>query len=209
MGPQGPSRARQRGSKNMAGHGHGGDHGGEGHKGVALLIAVLALFLAIAETGAKSAQTEALAKNVEAANLWAFFQARSIRQTTVRTAAEQAALGLGAATEEQKAGIQRQIDNWRGAANRWESEPETGEGRRELMARRATLVKSENKGARSRRRFGPSGIVWRFARSPWQPEPRPACRGSLQAGFRTNARRSGPRRQSRSAPAPPRQGHRQ
>ena len=76
----------------MAGHGHGADHGGEGHKGVALLIAVLALFLALAETGAKSAQTEALAKNVEAANLWAFFQARSIRQTTVRTAAEQAAL---------------------------------------------------------------------------------------------------------------------
>jgi len=33
----------------MAGHGHGGDHGGEGHKGVALLIAVLALFLATGE----------------------------------------------------------------------------------------------------------------------------------------------------------------
>jgi len=132
----------------MAGHGHGGDHGGEGHKGVALLIAVLALFLAIAETGAKSAQTEALAKNVEAANLWAFFQARSIRQTTVRTAAEQAALGLGAATEEQKAGIQRQIDNWRGAANRWETEPETGEGRRELMARaRAAEAKRDTASA--------------------------------------------------------------
>ena len=54
----------------MAGHGHGADHGGQGHKGVALLIAVLALFLALAETGAKGAQTEALAKNVEAANLW-------------------------------------------------------------------------------------------------------------------------------------------
>ena len=45
----------------MAGHGHGADHGGQGHKGVALLIAVLALFLALAETGAKGAQTEALA----------------------------------------------------------------------------------------------------------------------------------------------------
>ena len=119
----------------MAGHGHGGDHGGEGHKGVALLIAVLALFLALAETGAKGSQTDALAKNVEAANLWAFFQARSIRQTTVRTAAEQAALDLTAAPDEQRAAIQRQIEAWRGSAARWESEPETGEGRRELMAR--------------------------------------------------------------------------
>ena len=119
----------------MAGHGHGADHGGQGHKGVALLIAVLALFLALAETGAKGAQTEALAKNVEAANLWAFFQARTIRQTNVRTAAEQVTLDLAVAPEAQRAAMQRQIEAWRGAATRWESEPETGEGRRELMAR--------------------------------------------------------------------------
>lgn len=119
----------------MAGHGHGADHGGEGHKGVALLIAVLALFLALAETGAKSAQTEALAKNVEAANLWAFFQARTIRQTNVRTAAEQVTLDLTAAPEGQRAAMQRQIEAWRASASRWESEPDTGEGRRELMAR--------------------------------------------------------------------------
>ena len=65
-------------------HGHGDDHGS--NKGVALLISVLALFLALAETGAKGAQTSALAQNIEASNLWAFFQARSIRQTTARTA---------------------------------------------------------------------------------------------------------------------------
>lgn len=119
----------------MAGHGHGhGDHGS--NKGVALLIAVLALFLALAETGAKSAQTEALARNVEAANLWAFFQARTIRQTTVRTAADEAALqmvGLEDATR--RAAIERQIAGWRSQAERWESEPQTGEGRRELATR--------------------------------------------------------------------------
>ena len=78
----------------MAGHGHV-DHIGD--KRIALLIAVLALFLAVVETGAKSAQTEAITRNVEAANLWSFFQARTIRQTTVRTAAEEAELAkLGA-----------------------------------------------------------------------------------------------------------------
>jgi hypothetical protein len=107
--------------------GHGAPHGTE-NKGIALLIAVLALFLAIAETAAKSAQTDALSSNIEAANLWSFFQARTIRQTTVRTAAEAAALAPSEATA-------AQIQRWTGAAARWESEPDTGEGRRELMGR--------------------------------------------------------------------------
>jgi hypothetical protein len=118
----------------MAGHGHG-DHSG-GDKRVALLISILALFLAVAETGAKSAQTNAISSNVEAANLWAFFQARAIRQTTVRTAAEAAEAEKLATTDTTlRTAIERQQQAWRGAAQRWESEPETGEGRRELMSR--------------------------------------------------------------------------
>ncbi len=118
----------------MAGHGHGhGDHGGD--KRIALLISVLALFLALAETAAKSAQTEALSRNVEAANLWAFFQARTIRQTTVRTAAEEVELDKATAEEAARAAIAAQQQRWRDQAQRWESEPETGEGRRELMSR--------------------------------------------------------------------------
>ena len=116
----------------MAGGAHV-DHGS--NKGVALLIAVLALFLALAETGAKSQQTEAISRNIEAANLWAFFQARTIRQTNVRTAAEQAEIALLALPEGARAQVARQQEAWRGQAARWESEPETGEGRRELMAR--------------------------------------------------------------------------
>ncbi|MEO3474148.1 DUF4337 domain-containing protein [Roseomonas sp. CAU 1739] len=116
----------------MAGGAHV-DHGS--NKGVALLIAVLALFLALAETGAKSQQTQAISSNIEAANLWAFFQARTIRQTTVRTAAEHAALGLPVMPEAAQAAIARQQEAWRATAARWDSEPETGEGRRELMTR--------------------------------------------------------------------------
>src|SRR3954463_11577868 len=69
-----------------------GAHGhveGENKK-IALLIAVLALFLALAETMAKGAQTSGLSYNVEASNLWAFFQAKTVRQTVVRTAGEMA-----------------------------------------------------------------------------------------------------------------------
>ena len=130
----------------MAGHAHV-DHGGD--KRIALLIAILALFLAVVETGAKSAQTEALARNIESANLWSFFQARTIRQTTVRTAAEEAELAKAAAVAELKTAIEVQQKRWRDTAARWESEPETGEGRKELMerARKAEAVRDRSMAA--------------------------------------------------------------
>ena len=109
-------------------HGHGhADHGG--NKRVALLISVLALVLAFSETLGKNAQTAAIAYNIEASNLWAFFQAKTIRQTVLRTAAEQTA--VTSASE----GAKKQVEAWRKTADRYQSEPETGEGREQLAAR--------------------------------------------------------------------------
>ena len=64
--------------------------GGHGHvdtsnKKIALLVAVLAASLAISEMGGKSSQTNALLSHAEASNLWNFFQAKTIRQTVLRT----------------------------------------------------------------------------------------------------------------------------
>ncbi len=109
------------------GHGHVEHHGG--NKGVALLISILALVLAFAETLGKSAQTNALAMNIEASNLWAFFQAKTIRQTVLRTAAEQTEI-LNSTGNSKK-----QVEAWRKTAQRYQSEPETGEGRDQLAAR--------------------------------------------------------------------------
>ena len=104
------------------------------NRNIALLIAIIALCLALSETLGKGAQTESIAKNVEASNLWAFFQAKSIRRTTVQTAAEQAKLaapGDGA----MKAALQKQIDDWQKTAARYRSEPETNEGSEQLSER--------------------------------------------------------------------------
>jgi Domain of unknown function (DUF4337) len=103
---------------------------------IALLIAVIALCLALSETLGKGAQTESISKNVEASNLWAFFQAKSIRRTTVQTAAEQSKLGLGAFSDDAaKAAAQKQIDDWMKTAARYRSEPDTGEGTEQLAER--------------------------------------------------------------------------
>ena len=67
---------------------------------IALLIAVIALCLALSETLGKGAQTESISKNVEESDLWAFYQAKTIRRTVVQTAAEQSKLILGEASDE-------------------------------------------------------------------------------------------------------------
>ena len=114
---------------------HAKEAAGENRK-IALLIAVIALCLALSETLGKGAQTESISKNVEASNLWAFFQAKSIRRTTVQTAAEQSRLSLGPLGDEAaKAALQEQIDDWQKTAARYRSEPETGEGSEQLAER--------------------------------------------------------------------------
>lgn len=110
--------------------GHGAVEGS--NKKVALLISVLALFLALGETLAKSAQTDAISANVEASNLWAFFQARTIRSTVLKTAVEQAALEAPGAAPE---AVKKQVEDWQKTIARYDSEPATGEGRKELAAR--------------------------------------------------------------------------
>jgi hypothetical protein len=103
---------------------------------IALLIAVIALCLALSETLGKGAQTESISKNVESSNLWAFFQAKSIRRTVVQTASEQSKLSLSTISDDAaKAAVQKQIDEWQKTAARYRSEPETHEGTEQLAER--------------------------------------------------------------------------
>ena len=118
------------------GHARHGDHASGENMKLGLLIAVIALCLALSETLGKGAQTESISKNVESSNLWAFFQAKSIRRTTVQTQADQAKLSLRLATDEAtKAALQKQIVDWKKTAARYRSEPETGEGQDQLAER--------------------------------------------------------------------------
>src|SRR6201985_3729309 len=93
-------------------HAEHAEHASAENKKIALLIAVIALCLALSETLGKGAQTESIAKNVEASNLCAFFQAKTIRRTVVQTAADQSRLSLSTATDDAtRAAVQKQIDD--------------------------------------------------------------------------------------------------
>jgi len=117
-------------------HAEHAEHASGSNKKIALLIAIIALCLALSEMLGKGAQTESIAKNVEASNLWAFFQAKSIRRTQIQTAAEQGKLTLGTTTDDAaKAALSKQIETWEKTAARYRSEPETGEGTEQLSKR--------------------------------------------------------------------------
>jgi hypothetical protein len=119
-------------------HGHGESGGGHAdenlsrNKKVALLIAVIALFLAFSETMGKSAQTNALNHQIEASNLWNFFQAKNIRRTLTLVAGEEMKVHTtGNVEEPRKAAMTKQIDEWTKTAARYRSEPEAGGGKGE------------------------------------------------------------------------------
>lgn len=132
-----------------------------GNKKIALLIAILALLLALSEIGGKQAENEAIAKNIDASNLWSFFQAKTVRSTTLRTAVETMEIDLAAATDPAaRTRMQARIDGWKATIARYESEPETSEGRKELMARaKATEAQRDDLKARNENFEIASGLL--------------------------------------------------
>ena len=125
---------------------HAAHEGGRDNKKIALIISVLALFLAFSETFGKSAQSAALNAQIEASNLWNFFQAKNIRRTMTIVATEMAKIDtVAAGTDQHKAALAKQIDEWTKTAARYRSEPEAGggkgEGTQELSRRAQEMEK--------------------------------------------------------------------
>lgn len=117
-------------------HAEHAEHAAHSNKKIALLIAVLALFLSFSETLGKSSQTSAITYNVAASDLWSFFQAKTIRATVLSTAAEQAQVEADRATDaEGRAKLQKLVDGWKKTVARYNDEPETHEGRKQLAER--------------------------------------------------------------------------
>src|SRR3954467_14530553 len=91
-------------------HAEHAEHASHRDKKIALLISVIALFLAFSETLGKSAQTEALTLNIHASDTCNFFQAKTIRRPVLRAAAENlTAQSVGMTDEAVRAAANKQI----------------------------------------------------------------------------------------------------
>jgi hypothetical protein len=104
----------------------------------AIYVGVAAMLLAIAALGGAEATKDMLNSNIHASDTYAFYQAKNIRQTLYQTStAELELLAAGAISlsESDKAKATELIKRHRDSIARYESEPATGEGKKELMAK--------------------------------------------------------------------------
>lgn len=110
-------------------------------KMTAIYIAVLAALLAICGIGDDNAAKTAVGTNIAAADAYSFFQAKNIRQTAYQLQADEFETRLMEPNlaEEVRKSLAEKIEAYRKRAERYESEPETGEGKKELIARAKAL----------------------------------------------------------------------
>ena len=107
----------------------------------ALLVSLLAMVLALASLGGSNASKEATMHNILASNAYAFYQAKNIRQTEYKIAADNLQLQLAQEklTPKVKELAEKKLADYQKNIARYESEPETGDGKKELMAKAKRL----------------------------------------------------------------------
>ena len=102
----------------------------------ALTISFFAMVLAFASLGGSNTAKEATQENILAANAYSFYQAKTIRQTSMKIAASDLELQLirdTAMPADVKEIFKKKIDDYKKTIERYESEPETKDGKKELM----------------------------------------------------------------------------
>jgi hypothetical protein len=101
-------------------------------------IAIFAMVLAICGLGGSNAGKEAVNNNILASNHFNFFQAKNMRQTATELAADELQFGwlqMPGMPDAARTAMQARLDEYRRTVARYESEPETREGKKELLVR--------------------------------------------------------------------------
>ena len=113
----------------------------EKDRAVALVIAILALLLALSEAGAKRAQHLSTEKNIEASDLYNFYQAKQIRSTVVETASETLeAQKTAIGDPKAQAAFEKQIGDFKATVARFEKDPKKPEDSLGVIEERANAA---------------------------------------------------------------------
>ena len=104
-----------------------------------MVISVFALLLAVNSWYGGTLSSKTLNNTISANNVWAFYQAKSIKQTLAEQSLDDATYRKDT---EKMAKLQAKID-------RYESDPATGEGKKELMEK-ARVLEAERDEAKKR-----------------------------------------------------------
>ncbi len=105
---------------------------------VALIIAILALLLALSEAGAKKAQHLSIESNIEASDLFNFYQAKRIRSTVVESASKSLKAQKTALVDlKAQEAFDKQIADFNAAVARFEKDPKKPEDSLDAIQERA------------------------------------------------------------------------
>ena len=120
-------------------------------KKVALIIAILALFLALAEAGAKNAEHRSTEQNIESSDLFNFYQAKKVRSTIAETAAQTLEVERAAASDPKaQEALDKQIADWQATVAKFEKDPKKPEDSLDAIQERAVAA-SEGRELSNRR----------------------------------------------------------
>jgi hypothetical protein len=136
----------------------------------ALIISIMAVILAIASLGGDNVGEDMVHNNIAAGNIWAFYQAKNVRQTSYRLAAEELELSLAASPglpAEVRQRMQARIDAYRATVARYDDEPDPsapgdslrGEGKKQLSAQARAHEAARDRAGRQDNNFDYASIL--------------------------------------------------
>ena len=114
---------------------------------IGVYVGVLATLLAICTMGGGNATKDATRANIEAASLWAFFQAKIVRRTVATVAADDLDLQLqtnNAMSGDGRKAVEEKIKAYRAEAARLTSDKKTNTGIDELFVRANDMEKERD-----------------------------------------------------------------
>jgi hypothetical protein len=115
---------------------------------MAVYIGVLAALLIVSSVGVNRARDFAANLNIEVNNLWAFFQAKSMRRTIVQASSDNLELMLLAMPDmrdEVRQKFKAKIDAYAKTAAAYRSDPSTAEGGEQLAERAKGIEQARDK----------------------------------------------------------------
>jgi len=149
-------------------HVHHGHHAeGDGFRRLAAIyVGVVAMLLAIASLGGGHVTKEMLTANIQASDAYAFAQAKYLRATAYQLAADQMEFEINqlpGLADSGKAEAAKRIASYRDNAARYESDPASGEGRRELLAKAKQLERLRDHAAEQDPNFEFAAALFQIA----------------------------------------------
>jgi hypothetical protein len=130
---------------------------------LAFLIALLAALLAVVEMQDDNSAQDAIRSNIDASDLWSFFQAKTLRQFVLERDGEMLKLEREGLPADRQAQFDAQLGAWQTKIAQYESDPASGEGRKELMARAQAAEQDRDVALSANNLFGYASALLQLA----------------------------------------------